>query len=539
MLLTLVSFIVLLIILIFVHELGHFLAAKLVGVRVETFSLGFPPRLFSKKIGETLYQVAWIPLGGYVKLFGEQPDQEVDPREIHRSFSHKPFWAKSLIVLAGPFFNIIFAVIALIILSWAVGIQHAAPIVGPLDPESPAARAGIVIDDVVTHVNGVPVSYYDEILDAMEKSDGSPVTLDIKRGTSSLSVSVTPEKREGATILGDKEDFWYFGMAQRTLPIIEEAFSDKPASKAGIQKGDLIVAVNGKKTQDWAEVVRAVRGSALNLEALAHEIIAPEAAPGESPGAADSLDAASTEAGSGTEPEAGEEASPASSSGDTAAAASASSSDSASSDSASSDAASSGSANPILFTIERDGKTLEISVIPDMDPSQGLDGKTVFTPIVGVTPRLDLLIEPVGPVTALGMGFSQTFRMTELTILSFVKLVQRKISPKLMGGPIMIAEVAGKTARNGLADFIWLMAFISINLAIINLVPLPILDGGQFVIFLIEAIKRGPLSDKVKGVTQWIGITAMAALMIMVFYNDIARLVTKFSGPPTQIERVE
>jgi regulator of sigma E protease len=108
-----------------------------------------------------------------------------------------------------------------------------------------------------------------------------------------------------------------------------------------------------------------------------------------------------------------------------------------------------------------------------------------------------------------------------------------------MGGPIMIAEVAGKTARLGFSEFFWLMAFISVNLAILNLVPLPILDGGQFVIFLIEAIKRKPISMRVREITQWVGVTALAALMILVFYNDISRLVSRFSGPPTQMEQVE
>jgi regulator of sigma E protease len=135
------------------------------------------------------------------------------------------------------------------------------------------------------------------------------------------------------------------------------------------------------------------------------------------------------------------------------------------------------------------------------------------------------------------MGVSDTWRMAKLTFMSVVMLLQHKISAKLMGGPIMIAEIAGKTARDGLADFVFLMAFISVNLALLNLFPLPVLDGGQFVIFLIEAVKRSPISLKVREVTQWVGISCLVALMVLVFYNDISRLVTKFSGPaPAQVE---
>jgi regulator of sigma E protease len=466
MLITLVSFIVLLIILIFVHELGHFLAAKLLGVKVLTFSLGFPPRLFSKQIGETLYQLAWIPIGGYVKLFGEDPEEEMSKEEEVRSFSHKPVWAKCIIVLAGPFFNIFFAIFALWILTWVLGIQHLGPTLGPLDPESPLFKAGVTQNDVVTEFNGHKINYFDEILAKERESGGSPFVLTVERDGVRHEFRVSPEEKERKGIFGELETYWYSGFVSKSLPLLGDVISERPAGKAGLLPGDLVLSVNGTPTPDWKDVVRLIQGRDPS------EQLNPD-----------------------------------------------------------------GTAVPILISVKRGESTLSFSIVPDMEPSQDLDGKTHFTPIVGISPKLPLIREPAGPIRSFVMGASDTWRMSKLTIISVVKLLQNKISAKLMGGPIMIAEIAGKTARDGLADFVFLMAFISINLAILNLLPLPVLDGGQFVIFLIEGIKRKPISDKVKGITQWIGVSALVALMVLVFYNDISRLVTKYSGPqPVQME---
>ncbi|MDR2199362.1 MAG: RIP metalloprotease RseP [Deltaproteobacteria bacterium] len=466
MLTTLVSFIVLLVILIFVHELGHFLAAKILGVRVLTFSLGFPPRIFSKKIGETVYQLAWIPLGGYVKLFGEEPGEEVPEEERHRSLNHKPVWAKSVIVLAGPFFNIVFSVFALWLLTWASGIQHAGTVLGPLDPESPLARAGLMRDDLVREVDGTPVKYFDELIKAERESGGRTLAVTVERGGALRTFEVVPERKTGKGVFGDEESYWTAGFVSRGVPLLREARPSGPAGKAGLLPGDLVVSIDGEPTPDWRDVVRLIQGR-------------PQAERQNQDG----------------------------------------------------------SAVPIVVEVERGGALLSFTVTPDMEPSQDLEGKTTFTPLIGISPELEILREPVGPARAFALGVSDTWRMAKLTVLSVVKLLQNKISAKLMGGPIMIAEIAGKTARDGLADFILLMCFISVNLAILNLLPLPILDGGQFVIFLIEGIKRGPISLKAREITQWVGVCCLVALMVLVFYNDISRLVTKFSGPPAaQVE---
>ncbi|MDR1080618.1 MAG: RIP metalloprotease RseP, partial [Deltaproteobacteria bacterium] len=449
MITTLVSFVVLLIILIFVHELGHFLAAKLLGVGVERFSLGFPPKLWSRKIGETEYQLAVVPLGGYVKLVGEEPGAELPPEDVPRSFNGKPFWVKSVVVLAGPAFNLVFAVFALWLLTWAVGIQHAAPVLGPLDPESPLARAGLMMDDRVTAVDGRPVRFFDELSEAGRDGNGAPVTLTVTRGGSERSFSAAPVRREGTTILGDRTEYWHFGFTSRVVPVLKEPLEGKPAAEAGLLAGDLVTAVDGVPAADWADVVRLIQRR-------------------------DAPDSAVVDQA--------------------------------------------GNAVPMRIDVERGGRAMSFTLVPELDPRQGLDGETRFTPVVGIVPEAETVHEPVGPLTALGLGTREAFSMAGLTVMSVVKLVQLKISSKVMGGPIMIAEIAGKKAREGVADFIWLMCFISVNLCILNLLPLPVLDGGQFVLFLVEAVKRSPISFKAREITQWVGVTALAALMILVFY---------------------
>jgi membrane-associated protease RseP (regulator of RpoE activity) len=189
-------------------------------------------------------------------------------------------------------------------------------------------------------------------------------------------------------------------------------------------------------------------------------------------------------------------------------------------------------AQAIIIELRRGGQVLTMEVVPTLEPSQDLEGRTRYTRMLGISPTFEPLVEELGPLEALKKGILDTLEVTLLTFRSVEKLISRKISAKVMGGPIMIAELAGKVVRGGLADYFAFMAFISVNLAILNILPLPVLDGGQFLFFVIEGIKRRPISLKVREVTQWIGVTALAALMILVFYNDISRLVTKFSDPP-------
>ncbi|MDR2421910.1 MAG: RIP metalloprotease RseP [Deltaproteobacteria bacterium] len=469
MLFTLVSFIILLLILIFVHEFGHFIAAKLLGVRVEKFSLGFPPKAWSKKIGETEYQLAWLPLGGYVSLYGETPGTEVPPELQERSFSHKPVWVRTVVVAAGPLFNVFFAIVALWLVNFVGGAQHVAPIVGPIDPDGPAFRAGLMAEDRVLAIDRTPIEYYDDVLAQADLSQGRPLTLTVVRKGQTLEATVVPEPKEWTDPLGDVNHTWSLGFKALTRPIIDETVPDKPAALAGLKPGDLILSIDETPILDWSDLLAVLKKSDV-VETQGDKTVHQKP-------------------------------------------------------------------KPMRIQVDRGGVVLTLTVTPVLEPIYEPNGQTGFAPFLGLKPRLEIIRRPLGFFGSFKEGLGETWLVSKLTVQTFIRLFQTKISLKVLGGPIMIAEVAGKKAREGLIDFIWVMALISVNLAIINLVPLPILDGGQIVFFLLEGLFRRPLSLKVREVCQWVGVTALAALMVLVFYNDIYRWVTRLTGPDvSQIE---
>lgn len=457
--LTVVSFIVVLLVLIFVHELGHFLAAKLVGVKVEKFSLGFPPKAFSKTIGETEYQLAWLPLGGYVKMYGEDPTagEEVPPEMRSRSFSHQPPWAKIIIVLAGPVFNLIFAGLLFWVLIWSVGIQHLAPVVGPVDPASPAGQAGLKMDDTLVAINGQPATYFDSLESALAQGQGAPIKITIKRDGQEITNTLTPIKIEGKDLFGDPLTTFEVGITHRMKPIIAKTIPSKAADQAGLKSGDLILAINGQPTPDWQDVLLAIQGP-------------PEERAQTNPKAV----------------------------------------------------------RPLAFEVEREGRALTIEVIPALKAGFNTEGQTTFTPMVGIESHPTILTENIGFFQAARLGVLEAVNMIRTTLISVQKLITGQVSARTLGGPILIAEVTGDRARAGLTPLLNLAAFISINLGILNLLPIPVLDGGQLVFFVAEAIRRKPLSLRVREAAQWVGVAFLALLMITVFYNDISRLVTRF-----------
>lgn len=464
--LTLISFIVLLLVLIFVHELGHFIAAKLLGVKVERFSLGFPPKAWSKTIGETEYQLAWLPLGGYVKMYGEDPTSEepVPPEMQSRSFSHKPPWAKIIIVLAGPVSNLIFAALLFWGLIWVVGIQHLAPVVGPVAPGSPAAEAGIRMDDLIVAVNGQPASYFDALDTALAEGQGAPLTLTVRRQGLEETHRLTPTRTDTTDLFGDPLTIYDVGINHRMKPVVERTVPGKAAEAAGLKAGDLILSIDGVPTADWQDVLTAIQG------------------PPEKRGQ--------------TTPQ---------------------------------------TVRPLLFEVSREGRTLNLEMIPALVTSLNASGDVTYTPMVGLESRAPILTEEIGFFQAARLGPLEAGNMIKLVLLSVQKLVTGQVSAKTLGGPILIAEITGDRARAGLTPLLNLAAFISINLGILNLLPIPVLDGGQLVFFLIEAIRRKPLSLRFREAAQWVGLAFLGLLMVLVFYNDIGRLVTRMSTK-TEVE---
>jgi len=339
-------------VLIFFHELGHFLVARLFGVGVEKFSLGFGPRLIGKKIGITDYIISAIPLGGYVKMVGEQPDAELDPTDIPISFTHKNVWKRILIVAAGPFFNFLLAVIIFFGIFQISGMFILQPSIGEVQEDTPASRGGLEKDDLITSINGVEISTWEEMADIITGSKGRPLSISVRRGDSTRVVNITPEIKTFKNIFNEDVERYVIGIT---------------ASGYGFSK-DLNV-----------------------FQSLSQSII-------------------------------------------------------------------------------------------------------------------------------------QTYNITVLTIKGVIKLLQGTISPKTLSGPIMIAQMAGEQAREGATNLIFFIALISINLAILNFLPIPVLDGGHLLFFFIEAVTGSPVSIRVREIAQQAGIFVLILLMIYVFYNDIARV---------------
>lgn len=349
---TMISFAIVLGVLIFVHELGHFLVAKLTGVGVEKFSLGFGPRIVGKKIGMTDYRISAVPLGGYVKMVGESPDAEIDDALLPLSFSHKGLLKRSLIVLAGPGFNLLLSV---------------------------------VIFFMFFQISGMPV---------MEPSVG--------------------EVQEGM-----------------------------PAHAAGIRAGDRIAAIDGHPVTQWedmASVIKQSRGRPLNVK------------------------------------------------------------------------------------IVRDGQTVSVTIAPRQVASRNLFGEETQQYVIGVTASGAFSVKRLNPFQALAHGVSQTWQIAKLTVMAVGKIISGSLSAKTLGGPIMIAQLAGQQAEAGAVNLIFFIALLSVNLGIINLLPIPVLDGGHLLFFLIEAITRRPINVKMRETAQQVGIFVLILLMIFVFYNDIARV---------------
>lgn len=344
--------------LIFIHELGHFIFAKLGGVKVLKFSLGFGPKLIGKKIGETEYQLSAIPLGGYVKMLGEEPDDELDEAEKKRSYKNQPILKRAAIVVAGPCFNFLTAIVIFFFV----------------------------------FIFGVPV----------------------------------------------------------LMPIIGEVMDDSPAARAMLQKGDKILEINGKSVEKWTDMTDIIHGSANK---------------------------------------------------------------------------------PLSIKIQRDLNVITISAIPESKKIKDIFGEEKEIGLIGVKPSGEIFTVSEDVFTSAKNAVVRTWEVTSLTVIGIIKLIQRIIPADTIGGPIMIFSLAEKQAEAGALSFFTFAAIISINLAVLNLLPIPVLDGGHLLFMAIEAVRRKPLSEKTIMTAHRIGWIFLLSLMIFAVYNDIFRLISGKSFP--------
>jgi len=436
--------IVLLGILIFVHELGHFIFAKALGVKVLKFSLGFGPRLVGKTLGETEYCISAFPLGGYVKMLGEEQGEELEEADKRRAYSEQPVWKRFSIVFFGPIFNLLFAAVVFVGIFFA-GVPVSNPDIGPVTKGSPAAVAGFKTGDRVLAIDGDKVLSWDDVERTLDESRGRELLFSVKRDGNTINVRVAPEKKVVTDILGDRKEEWEIGAAPLIYPVVGEVMNGTPAEKAGLKKGDRITSIGQTAVDTWQDMTSLIHAS---------------------PGV------------------------------------------------------------PLQFHMKRDGHVMDVTIVPEKKTVKSPTGEEKDIGLIGIAPEGNDFIRRYGPARAISLGFQRTWDVSVLTVLSIVKLIQRIIPAETIGGPIMIFEMAGRQASIGALNFFTFMAIISINLGILNLLPIPILDGGHLMFLTIEAIRKRPLSEKVVMVAQRVGLALLISLMVFALYNDIVRLIT-------------
>lgn len=447
---TVLLFIIVLGGLIFFHELGHFLVARLFGVGVEKFSLGFGPRIFGRTIGRTDYRLSLIPLGGYVKMIGDEPDAPIEPEDLPLSFTHKHVAKRSLIVSAGPLFNLLLALLIYSAINYATGLPGFTPVVRGVKSNSPAAQAGIEPGDRILQVGSTDIAAWRDIQNALDRSGGAPLEITFERQAQRKTLTITPVQTNIKDLFGDSNTYYDLGISKQSslAAVVGDVVEGQPAAKAGLKSGDRIVAIDDQRVEQFQilqEIVTHSKGKTLH------------------------------------------------------------------------------------FTIERGDETFEADITPILVKDKNIVGVKQENYRIGIMfsrgdlpqNRQDMLSIDLNPFEAVHEGLKQVWFITELSARFFSKMIQGKVGMESVGGPIRIAKMTNEQAKEGLGHLLRFVAAISIQLAILNLLPIPVLDGGHLLFYAFEAILRRPVKTRTREAAQQIGIFVLLLMMIFVFYNDI------------------
>ncbi len=444
---SLLYFLITLGVLITIHEFGHFWVARRLGVKVLRFSIGFGPPLVRWQGKGTEYVIAALPLGGYVKMLDET-EGEVPPQEVHLAFNRQPVYKRIAIVLAGPLFNFLLAIVAY----WAmfmVGVAGVKPIIGGIEPGSPAELAGLRPKEEIVAVEGERTPTWESAIFALlpKLLDRAPVTLEVRDpegGVRKVTVDFAKAPR-----VDEKDPLKTLGIRPfrpNIPPVIGKLVPGGAAERAGLKPGDRILSADGHPMEDWeawVHYVRAHPGQAMRVE------------------------------------------------------------------------------------VERGGQVITLTLRPE--PVKDEAGRTIGR--IGAYVKMDARASvPIGvlrypPVKALGAALEKTWDMTALTLKVLAKMVTGQASLENISGPLSIAQFAGEAGSLGLAPFLAFLGIVSISLGVLNLLPIPVLDGGHILYYLIEIAKGSPVSEQVQAIGQRIGIALLIALMGLAFYNDLARLL--------------
>ena len=442
------AFMVALGVLIAVHEFGHFWVARRLGVKVLRFSIGFGKPLWSRRVGEDRMELAIgvFPLGGYVKMLDET-EGEVSPQELHRAFNRQKTWKRMAIVVAGPLFNFLFAILAY----WAVymiGVDGIKPVVGKVTESSIAQHAGFRAGDLILSIDGKEVQSWDQrrLYLFQRALDRARVNVEVRDAqgnveTRLLDLSSLPVQEVNASLL--ERGIGLIGFFPEPLPVIG-AMEPGPAASAGMKIGDRLVEINGEPVPSWEQLVEVISKS-----------------PGKT----------------------------------------------------------------VNVTVEREGARHDFKVTPDAVEQGGQTiGRINIRPQFTDIPDAMRVKVRFGVAEALTEGVRNTWSMSVLTLEMLYRMLKLEVSARNISGPITIAQYAGYSAKVGAEQFVLFLAVISISLGVLNLLPIPVLDGGHLMYYIIEFIKGSPLSERTMILGQQVGVALLGGLMMLAFYNDLTRI---------------
>ncbi len=434
---TLLAFLFVLGVLVFIHELGHFLLARWNGVRVLTFSLGFGPKILKVQRGDTEYCISIIPLGGYVKMAGENPEDERTGKDDE--FLSKTKWQRFQILIAGPAMNVLLAVVltAVVLMQGAdtLAFLDQPAVVGAVQPGSPAERAGIRPGDLITQFGSAEITTWEHLEMAVAGRPEREVDVVVIRNGREERLKVRPDLTELKTRNNARFEVGTIGVMPDAYPSVLSFVPGKPAESSGLQPGDVILAIDGERMVFMMQALQTISQK-----------------PGD---------------------------------------------------------------RPIVFTIRRDGVTQDISVTPYREGERTLVGMYMNDARRSFQPT---------PIQAIGMSVQRNIELSGLILNTLKDLFTGEASPKQLMGPVGIAQLSGESAQAGWIALLTLMASISLNLGLLNLMPIPVLDGGHIFIMAIETISRRDFSLAVKEKMLFVGFVLLMTLMVTVIYNDLTRI---------------
>ena len=434
---TLLAFLFVLGVLVFIHELGHFLLARWNGVRVLTFSLGFGPKILKLQRGDTEYCISIIPLGGYVKMAGENPEDQ--PTGKDDEFLAKTKWQRFQILIAGPAMNVLLAVVllAVVLMQGAEVFTHLdqPARVGAVQPGSPAERAGIRPGDTITQFGTAEIDTWEHLEMAVAARPERDIAMTVLRNGREERLRVRPDLTKLTTRNNATFEVGTIGVLPDIYPSVRSFVAGKPAESSGLVPGDLIVAIDGERMVYQSQALRTISQK-----------------PGD---------------------------------------------------------------KPIIFTVRRDGVEHTISITPYREGDRTLVGMYMNDAMRSFKPT---------PIEAIGMSIQRNVDMAGLILNTLKDLVTGEASPKQLMGPVGIAQLSGESAQEGWIALLALMASISLNLGLLNLLPIPVLDGGHIFIMAIETISRRDFSLAMKEKMLFVGFVLLMTLMVTVIYNDLMRI---------------